>query len=176
MSRNAQPVLCLLGGLMLSGFFCVARAQDSVPCLIFTGNADTEHCIDLADKNRIYITPDGMRVSSQEEDPSAEVLSFSNYHRFSIGMRSPETLTGTDNLFSDGTSSLVFLSDTKSILLKSLKESAFSIGIHNLSGMLIATSSMHSGQSLALESLPAGMYIATATDGETNLMLKFIIR
>lgn len=176
MSRNAQTVFYLLGGLMFSGFFCAAKAQNPVPCLIFSGNADTEHSIDLAEKNRIYVTADGMKVSSRHEDPSAEVLlPFSNYHRFRIGMRIPDTLTETGYILSDGSSSLVFLSDTKSIFLKSVKESVFSIGIYNLSGVLIASSAMHSGQSLSLEPLPAGMYIATASDGETNLMLKFII-
>lgn len=156
--------------------FSHAQAQDRVPCLIFTGNSETQHCIDLAKQNRITFSSDGFAVSSSagNSNPNVKLL-YSMFNHIEIGDAVPTETSSIDEIEDDANSRIIFMPDSKSILLESSSDSPFAIGIFSLKGILIATSEIYAGHSLPLEGLSSGMYIAVATDGTAKLTLKFIL-
>lgn len=164
----------LLGSILCC--FCEAKAQDAVPCLIFTGNSDTEHCIDLAQLNRITFGDDGITVSSSK-DPGAQSvkLLYSLFNHFEIGDATPTSATGVDDVIADTDPRLLYRSDSKSLVIESTSETPYTLGIFSLKGSLIATSKINAGQAISVEALSAGVYVAVATDGNSKLTLKFII-
>lgn len=164
----------LLGSVLCG--FCEAKAQDAVPCLIFTGNSDTEHCIDLAQLNRITFGDDGITVSSSK-DPGAQSvkLLYSLFNHFEIGDATPTSATGVDDVIADTDPRLLYRSDSKSLVIESTSETPYTLGIFSLKGSLIATSKINAGQAISVEALSAGVYVAVATDGNSKLTLKFII-
>ncbi len=152
-------------------------AQNPVPCLIFTGHAGTEHCLDLAKQNRIHFDVDGMTISPTESNTAESIfLSYSDYNHFRIGLGIPKTPSGTDALEINAGYRLVFIPETKSIRLESLSESPYDIGIYNTIGSLIATSRMLASDDLSVATLNPGVYIAVAENEESRLTLKFIIK
>lgn len=168
--------LVWLAGSLFCGF-CQVKAADTVPCLIFTGNSDAEQCIDLAKLNRITFGEDGMTISSSKDNSVQEVqLLYSLYRHLEIGEAIPTDIsTAIDEIGVDEKSRLLFHSDTKSIKLESSSELPYDIGIFSLKGILLATSRLYAGQSLSVEALNTGVYVAVATNGESKLILKFIL-
>jgi len=167
-----------LAGSLFCGF-CYVKAADVVPCLIFTGNSDAEHCVDLAKLNRITFGDDGMTISSSKDNSVQEVqFLYSLYHHLEIGDATPtEISTAIDEIGVDENSRLLFQSDTKSIRLESSSELPYDVGIFSLKGTLLATSKLCGGQTLSVEALNSGVYVAvaTTTNGESKLTLKFIL-
>lgn len=174
MKPNRIITMLWLAGPFLS--ISRASANDEVPCLIFSGNSDKEYCIDLATLNRITFGNEGMTISSSKDDNDEEVqLLYSLFHHLEIGNAKPSGSSGIEEINADGNSLLIFRVETKTIVLESTSLEPFTIGIFNLQGRLIATSQMCPGQSLAVDTLTTGVYIAVATNGETKLTLKFIL-
>lgn len=167
----------LLVGLLLFSIFCSAQAETKVPCLIFTGASDTEQCIDLEKQNRITFTDAGMTVSSPKDHSIPDVqLSYTLFNHIEIGDAVPTTSSGVDEIVTDTDSRLLFVSDTKSIVIESASEIPYSLCIFSLKGTLIAMSNVSAGQSLSVEALAPGVYIAVAANDESQLTLKFILK
>lgn len=176
MKRNHIIRVGWLTGVFLS-CFCQAKAQEIVPCLIFTGNAETADCIDLNKLNRITFGEDGMTISSSTESNEPEVtLLYSMFNRLEIGDAVPTDLTAVEIIEAEGNAKLCYNADSKSLALYSGSDKPYSIGIFSLSGTMIATSVMRGGQSLSIGALTDGTYIAVATDGKSQLTLKFILK
>lgn len=176
MKPNSSIVLGWLIGSLLC-CFCQAKAQDVVPCLIFTGNSDTEYCIDLAKLNRITFGDDGMTISSSNDNSIQDVqLLYSLFHHLEIGDATPSMPSGLNDIEASSSSILRFQADTKSIVIESDSTESFQVGIINPNGTLVAKSKIFAGQSLSVESLSSGVYIAIASNGETNLSIKFILK
>lgn len=176
MKSNHISAFGWLTALLISGF-SVAKAQDAVPCLIFTGNSDTPYNIDLDKLNRVTFGDDGFIVSSSSDSSQPEeTLLYSLYNRLAIGDAVPSIPTGIDGIEADVNTCLRYMSDTKSIVLDATADTPYSIGIFSINGVLIATSNMSAGQSLNVSSLPTGSYIAVASNGNSKLTLKFILR
>lgn len=150
-----------------------AQAQEAVPCLIFTGNAGAEQCLDLAKFSRIAFGEDGMTVSSPNGGTEDVFLSYSEYNRFKIGDAVPTASAGIDVAESDAGSCMRFDAESKSLIVDSASEQTFKIGIFGVSGMLIATAEMSAGQALAVDALQPGTYVAVASNGESKFSLKF---
>ena len=176
MKSNHISAFGWLAALLISGF-SAAKAQDAVPCLIFTGNSDTPYNIDLDKLNRVTFGDDGFIVSSSSDSAvSEETLLYSLYNRLAIGEAVPSIPTSVADIEVEGSSALRYQADAKSIVLDAAAEGKYAIGIYSLNGVLIATSDMAAGQSLDVASLPAGSYIAVASNGNSKLTLKFILR
>lgn len=170
---------CIIASVLLFGSlqccFCRVSAEE-VPCLIFTGNSETECCIDLEKLNRITFGDTGMTVSSSTGNCTEEMqLLYSLFNHIEIGDAVPTGSVGLEAIEADNASRIVFVGDTKSIVIESDSESLFSMGIFSLKGTLIATSHLYANQSLSVDALPSGIYIALATNDESKLSLKFII-
>ena len=64
---------------------------------------------------------------------------------------------------------------SKLLYIKSASDSVFSVRIFNVNGHLLQTSELCNDDSMTLETLAPGVYLAVATDGKINLNLKFIL-
>lgn len=117
-----------------------------------------------------------MTISSSKDSNVQDVqFLYSLFHHLEIGDAIPTNPAGLDDIEADVISQLRFKAATKEIVLDSDSESPYTIGIFSLKGTLIATSEMFGGQSLSVERLASGVYIAVASNGETKLSLKFIL-
>ena len=164
----------LLSFVLLSGLVC--KADTKVPCLIFSGNAEKEHCIDLANLNRITFGDNSMVISSSSDGNNKSVeLLYSLYHHLEIGDGFPDKGAGIEAVDADSDSHIYVDSQAKLLYLTSTSETQFSVGVFNTSGLLLMTSELISGDALSLEAIGPGIYIAVATDGDTKLTLKFIL-
>lgn len=68
----------------------VSKADQKVPCFIFSGNAEKEHSIDLSKFNRITFGKNSMVISSSKDDNEQPIeLSYSLYHHLKIGDAEP---------------------------------------------------------------------------------------
>lgn len=167
----------LLAGIVFCSVGMTSTADDIVPCLIFTGNSDAKHHIDLSKQNRITFGEEGMTISSTADNDIPDVmLLYSLFNRIEFGDANPTPPAGVEEVEIDADSRLIFTGDSKSIVIESTSELPFSIGIFSTSGTLIATSEAYAGQSLSVEALTPQAYIAVASDGRSKLILKFIIK
>lgn len=115
-----------------------------------------------------------MTISSPTNSNTPEVtLLYALFNRLEIGDATPTDVSEVDAVKADSDLQLRFISTEKSLVLESPSTSTYSIGIFSLNGTLIATSTMTSGQSLSLETLTSGTYIAVATNGESQISIKF---
>ena len=155
----------------------VSKAETKVPCLIFSGNAETEHSIDLASLNRITFGDNSMVISSSKDDVRESVeLLYSLYHHIEIGDAAPTDSESQIEPVSDDAAPRIYVdAPAKLLFLESGSDVKFSIGVFNISGRLLLTSELNNGDAVTLEALSPGVYIAVATDGKTKLTLKFIL-
>lgn len=161
-------------GLCITCLFS-AKAQEAVPCLIFTGNSETPNCIDLSKYNRITFEDNEMTITSSKESDEPEItLLYSMFNHLEIGDAVPTDISAVEFVEADCNSQLRYHAETNSLVLESSSDKPYSLGIFSLNGSLIATSKISGGQHLCIESLSEGGYIAVATDGKSQLTLKFI--
>ncbi len=155
----------------------VCRAETKVPCLIFSGNADKEYCIDLSSLNRITFGDISMVISSSKDARKNSVeLLYSLYHHLEIGDEIPtDNVSSVDSIYDDSTSRIFVDSKSKLLYLQSSDDTKFQIGIFNVSGNLLLKSELYNGDAVTLENLSSGVYIAVSSNGKTTLNLKFIL-
>ena len=157
----------------------LSRADIKVPCLKFSGNAETELSIDLAKLNRITFGDNSMIISSSMENGEQSVeLLYSLYHHMEIGDAFPTAGgAGNDELDAAYSNSRMYVdTQAKFLYIQSPSEDKFSIGVFNISGQLLLNSELNDGDAVTLESLIPGSYIAVASDGKIKLNLKFILK
>lgn len=161
----------MVGFVLLFSLLC--NADTKVPCLIFSGKAETEHSIDLSKLNRITFGDNSMVISSSNDDaePYIELL-YSLYHHLEIGDAKP---AGIEQLGDNVDSRIHFDFTSKILYLQTPSEKRFSIGIFNVGGQLVHIAEVYGGNGVTLGNLSTGVYVAVATDGNIKLNLKFII-
>ncbi len=163
-----------MGFVFFSSLVC--KADTKVPCLIFSGNAETERSIDLANLNRITFSDNPMVISSSKDDAVQTVeLLYSLYHHIEIGDAIPTSDAGIEDVHADSDSRLYFDAQAGLLNLQTSSDTEFSVGVFNVSGHLLLTSELNNGDAVTLEGLTPGVYIAVATDGKIKLNLKFIL-
>lgn len=172
---NSVKLTWLVSIGLLSCLVC--KAETKVPCLIFSGNAETEHSIDLAKLNRITFGNNSMIISSSKDDASESVeLLYSLYHHLEIGDATPiDQESGIEPVDDDSHSRIYVDAQAKLLHLQSVSDAKFSIGIFNISGHLLLTAELNNGDAVTLEALNPGVYIAVASNGKSKLSLKFIL-
>ena len=161
--------------VLLSCLFC--KAETKVPCLIFSGNAEKEHCIDLSSLNRITFGDNSMVISSSKDASKESVeLLYSLYHHLEIRDENPTDNGASVNVISENSTSRIYVdAKSKLLYLRSTDDTTFHLGVFNVSGNLLLTSDLSNGDAVTLEALSSGVYIAIASDGKTKLNLKFIL-
>ena len=173
---NTARLAWLMSFVLLTYLFC--KAETKVPCLIFSGNAEKEHCIDFSSLNRITFGDNSMVISSSKDSSKKSVeLLYSLYHHLEIGDETPtDIVTSVDDVISDDSTSRIYVdANSKLLYLQTTSDAKFHVGIFNVNGNLLLTSELNSGDAVTLDGLTPGVYIAVASDGKTKLNLKFIL-
>ncbi len=164
-------------GLLVSAFLAFSgtgRATDEVPCLVFTGHSSNEkRCLDLATFNRITFGKDSMTISSPK-DVEPVTLLYSAFHHLEIHNDIPDNGSGVENIGINGDSKFFYNSQTNALHLTAEPGEVYTVGVFDVDGRLMLTSSLQGGESLSTEALSGGVYIAIAINGESKLTLKFI--
>lgn len=153
-----------------------AAAETIVPCLVFSGSAEKDNHFDLTEYNRITFSENSMTVSSSKDETREPVeMLYSLYHHFTVGDAVPDDFSGVE-VTEVGEESRIFVDGESRLLhLQSWSASPFSVGVFDIGGRLMLTCNLSAGDALTLDALPAGSYIAVATDGAVRLTLKFIL-
>ena len=167
---------CLISFALFPCLVCKAEAE--VPCLIFSGNAENEYCIDLSLLNRITFGDNSMVISSSKDASKESVeLLYSLYHHLEIGDAIPTDIGASVNIISDDSISRIYVdAQSKLLYLQTTYDATFQIGIFDICGSLLLTSELSNGYAITIETLSPGVYIAVASDGKTNLNLKFTLK
>lgn len=164
-----------MGFALLSCIVC--KAETKVPCLIFSGNAEKEHCIDLSLLNRITFGDNSMVISSSKDASKESVeLLYTLYHHLEIGDEIPnDNEDSIGEISYDVTSQISVDVQSKLLYLSTTSDSKFQVGVFDISGKLLLISELFNGDAITLEALSTGVYIAVASDGKTRLTKKFIL-
>lgn len=164
-----------MGFALLSCIVC--KAETKVPCLIFSGNAEKEHCIDLSLRNRITFGDNSMVISSSKDASKESVeLLYTLYHHLEIGDEIPnDNEDSIGEISYDVTSQISVDVQSKLLYLSTTSDSKFQVGVFDISGKLLLISELFNGDAITLEALSTGVYIAVASDGKTRLTKKFIL-
>lgn len=154
-----------------------SKADSEVPCYIFSGHAEENCCIDLASLNRITFGNNSMIVSSSSGSNKRMVeLLYSHYNNIVIGDAVPTDDWGAvESISVLRDSRIYFDAQTQSLHVHSERDRLFTIAIYDISGKLLQSAPVNSGDAMILRPLAAGSYIAVATGDKTTLNLKFII-
>ena len=154
-----------------------AIADTEVPCLVLSGHAQSEHSIDLSKLNRITFGSESMTISRAGGDAKeTQELLYSLYHHIEIKNAMLDVENVVDITAADGSFKLLYLPDTRSLLIDSGDYGVFTVGIFHLDGRMTMTAEMTPGEPLPLERLPEGIYVAVATDKRINLNIKFRLK
>ena len=158
--------------------FCGSKiwgASEEVPCLVFTGASEQKSSHDIETYNRIYFGDEGFLLHSNigSDAPDIELL-YSLFNRIEFKDEIPTM--EVESILSVGESCLRYSEIDKSIEIITSSQNDFSLGIFNLSGILVATSNLGSARTISVDSLSPDVYIAVATDGEIKMTIKFIIK
>lgn len=174
---NSTMLTCCVSVVLLSGIEC--KAETKVPCIIASGNAEAERCIDLASFNRITFGENSMTISSSRDANKESLeLFYSLYHHLEIRDADPTDINdgSVDAISEDSTSRIYVDEQAKLLHLQSTSDTEYSIGVFNISGHLLLTCELKNGDAITLDVLSPGIYIAVASDGKTKLSLKFILK
>lgn len=161
--------------VLLSSLVC--KAETKVPCLIFSGNAEKEHRIDLATLNRITFANNSMIISSSKDasEESVELL-YSLYHHLEIRDENPTDIGASIEAISDDSNSRIYFNaQTRLLYLQTTSNAIFHVGVFNVRGNLLLTSELCDGDAVTLKALSSGIYLAIVSDGKNKLNLKFIL-
>lgn len=157
--------------------FCGSKiwgAQD-VSCLVFTGASEQKSSHDIEIYNRIYLGETGFKLqsNSQPDTPEIELL-YSLFNHLEFKDDIPNSRV--ESLLSDGESCLRYSEIDKSLEILTPSQKDFTLGIFNMSGILVATSNLGNSRTISVDSLTPNVYIAVATDGYIKLTIKFIVK
>lgn len=171
-SKKLFTRACIAGVTLCMGLS--AAAANEVPCLVFTGNSETENRLDLSKFNRISFGDKSMTITSSNHSETIELL-YSLFHHLEIKNAIPTDLSGITEIIEDSEAQLLFDSSSKFLRIDADSDTAYQLGIFNMKGYLLATSELRGGESVSIEGLESGIYVAVATDGNRKLTIKFIL-
>lgn len=155
--------------------FSAKIMADEVPCLVVRGQSEIEHAFDLSKLNRITFGENAMTLSSSKNDQDEVQLLYSLFHHLEVRSAEPSEPTGIKDMEISNSSKLIYHSDTKSLSISTDSQNEFIVGIFSLQGNLLQSSKLTVGNALSLEGMSPGVYVAVATDGATELTIKFVI-
>ncbi len=149
---------------------CV-RAEVKKPCLIFQGDAVENLSIDLDRYNRIKFGDESMVLSSSENPGTTLELLYTAYNQFLVGDSNPnsamEDITAVDVR-------LIYNAAEQTLALMGVSEEIYSVGIFNLSGVLLRSTSLTAGEAVSVQSLGSGVYVAVALNSTNSQTIKFV--
>lgn len=151
----------------------MSYAEETRPCLVFTGASESKHVLDLEKFNRITFGENSMTITHSDHPENQIELLYSAFHRFQIGNDIP-TVSGLDEIPETDVNSFFYDSRTQLLSIKGESETIFSIGIFNVNGTLVCRTNLRGGESVSLETLEPAVYIAVAVNGKDVKKIKFV--
>lgn len=160
----------------LAGALCVLSAagmsaDTGTPCLVFTGAAQDELVLALKDYSRITFGRDAMRVMNPSDSGNSVELPYSDYCRLTFEARDLSAL-GESALGEDA--SFVYDKELLTLSFISRNGDGCKAAIFSVKGVMVCHTTMRSGDSVSLEALAPGVYIAVASDGDRIYKIKFV--
>ncbi len=154
----------------------LAATNPEVPCVVFSGNADSDINIDLSKYKRITFLEDSFIISSPENDDCEDIsLGYSDFHHFSFQNTNPTAMTEVKEIESVGKTGIFYSASEKIIKAQFSEENILSLTILNPEGQILLTSELSVAQPIYVGNLTPGVYIAVATDGDARYTIKFIL-
>lgn len=149
-----------------------AVADTPTPCLIFTGEAQKECVVDLSKYNHITFGENSMTVSDQNNPAISLELLYTEYshmvfeERDLSGIGEVSALDGVSFKYDKATQSLSLTSEEPT--------AAYNVGIFSSNGVMVCHTTMRGGDSVSLDMLAPGVYVAVATNGNNVQKIKFL--
>lgn len=149
-----------------------ALADTPTPCLIFTGEAQKECVVDLSKYNHITFGENSMTVSDQNNPAISLELLYTEYshmvfeERDLSGIGEVSALDGVSFKYDKATQSLSLTSEEPT--------AAYNVGIFSSNGVMVCHTTMRGGDSVSLDMLAPGVYVAVATNGNNVQKIKFL--
>lgn len=151
--------------------FCPASAQKTKHYLIFQGPSGEERALDVDQYNRIKFGKECIQLSKSNNPDQTLDLLYSVYDRFRIEKNAPLV---NEELVAGASGALVYDSAVQSLKITGDTQEAYTLGIFNLNGVLLDSVTVMPGESVSVQSLSDGFYIAVAVNSTSSLTLKFV--
>lgn len=148
----------------------ISMAEENKPCLIFQG-AGTDLAFDLEKYNRIKFGAESMELSHSDNPGATLELLYSAYNQFRVAESKPTE--AVNEVIGDAVM-LSYNSSNQSLELTGDAEEAYELGIFSLNGMLIERVRVMPGESVSVQSLSDGVYIAVAVNSSDSITIKFV--
>lgn len=151
-------------------------AEEKKPCLIFTSDAGADYAVDLMKYNRITFGEESMTLTNSETGGASLSVLYSAYNRFKVGEAEPSQLA-IDELSAESPVQFSYSKARQIISLSSdsgIGDEVYRVGVFNLAGSLVLSALLRSGESLSVESLAMGAYVAIAVGEKSTQSLKFV--
>lgn len=142
--------------------------------IVISGNAEFTKTLELNKYNRITFYDECISLSSSKDDTIERIdllyslynhIKFSNEGNVSVADINTTTSTLSCDIYS------------KTLNLYTQDNAAdYNLGIFSANGTMIYCDKFTSDGKYSISNLMSGVYIAVATNGKTNLTLKFIIK
>ncbi len=146
----------------------LVHADETIPCIVMSGNADSEIAAELSKYKRIYFGSEGMKLSNPDDEADDIELLYSEYNRLRIGRSNPNV--AIQEVSSQESISIVY-NKRECTLEISPTDEEITIGIFTIDGTLIIKTNE---KIISLSSLEHGTYIALAIGERSTHSLKFI--
>ena len=150
-----------------------ARGGEVKPSLIFSGDAQRQHVVALDQYNRVSFGPESMTLTHSDDPTALLQLPYSSYNLFSIGEAEP-TASISDIVAEAPTQSALFAYDAAIQSLRSTSVDLLNISVYNLAGHCLLTATLAEGETLPVDTLIKGIYLAKAETKSTTNTIKFI--
>ena len=159
------PIICLM-------IACGAiRADEVKPCLILSGHTESDLAIDLDKFNRISFGPESMTLTSTNDPEASSEMLYSVYNRLKIDYANPSV--GVEEV-EVCKFDFLYHKSVQSLSVTTEGTEPVKVGVFNLSGTLVINAQLNNGESLSVESLSPGAYVAVAVDKSGSKSIKFI--
>lgn len=143
--------------------------------IIISGNAEFSKTLELNKYNRITFYDECLSLSSSKDDTVERIdLLYSLYNH--IKFSNDGNVSVKDMISTTSTLSCDVYSKTLNLHTPQDNAADYNLGIFSANGTLIYCDKFTSDGKYSISNLVSGVYIAVATNGKTNLTLKFIIK
>lgn len=162
--------------LLITTICCIVSvnatyADEKVPCFIFSGPSGSENVFALDKYNRITFGNTSMFVSNPANPDDKIEMLYSAYNRFRVGDAVP---SGIESVADDNSLLLTYDAATGSLRLYGDSGKNYAVGIFSISGVMVFQTHLHGDESVSLETLGNGVYIAIAIGENKTYKLKFV--
>lgn len=150
------------------------KAEENVPCLIFSGDSEHSENVDLKDYNRIEFDQDKFILSSSANDDIEEViLSYAEFNKFRYGIVTP-TISDVELIIREDNPFLFYSPELKALRFVNPQKEKCTVCIMSADGKLVSTTTVNDDKDISVINLMPGIYIAFVYEKADMGAIKFI--